>query len=99
MAQDRALDKTDIYTLTHIFISQMGTKEFCKMMKTIQTLEEGRVPAREAKKWRIEGEKKRISRKEHKRLLNNFEMEGSVAQKGLWNLAKGGNHERKRTVA
>ena len=67
---------------------QMGTKEFSKMMKRIQTLEEGRVPAKETKNWRIEGEMKRITRKEYKRLLNKFEMEGSVAQKGLWNLAK-----------
>ena len=36
----------------------MGTKEFDKIMKRIQTLEEGRAPAKEAKNWRIEGEKK-----------------------------------------
>ena len=48
------------------------------------TLEEGRVPAKEAKNWRIEGEKKRIARKEYQRLLNNFEMEGLMSQKGLW---------------
>ena len=66
---------------------QMGTKEFGKMMKN-PTLEEGRVPAKEVKNWRIEGEKKRIASKEFQRLLNNFEMEGLTAQKGLWNLAK-----------
>ena len=59
----------------------MDTKEFGKMMKLIQILEEGRVPAKEAKNWRIQGEKKRITRKDYKRLLNNFEMEGSMAQK------------------
>ena len=32
---------------------QMGINEFGKMMKRIQTLEEGRVPAKEAKNWRI----------------------------------------------
>ena len=32
---------------------QMGTKEFDKMMKRIQTLEGGRVPAKEAKNWGI----------------------------------------------
>ena len=58
------------------------------MMKRIQTLEEGRVPAKEAKNWRIEGEEKRITRKEYQRLLNNVEMEGLMAQKGLWNLEK-----------
>ena len=66
---------------------QMGTKEFGKMMKRIHIPEEGRVPAKEAKNCRIEGEKKRITRKEYKMLLNNFEMEGFMAQNGLWNLA------------
>ena len=40
----------------------------------------------------IEGEKKRITRKEHQRLLNKFEMEGLVAQKkkdcGTWHRRK-----------
>ena len=68
---------------------QMGTKEIGKMMNRIQTLEEGRVPAKEAKNWTIEGEKKTITRKEYERLLNNFEMEGFLmAHQGLWNLAK-----------
>ena len=69
-------------------LEKMDDKEFGNMMKRIQILEEGRVPAKEVKNWRIEGEKKRITRKEFQRLLNNFEMEGSMAQKGLWNLAK-----------
>ena len=38
---------------------QMGTKEFGKMLKRDQTLEEGRVPAKEAKNWRIEGGKEK----------------------------------------
>ena len=67
---------------------KMGTKEFCKMFKKNQTLEDGGVPAKEAKNWRIEGQKKRITRKEYQRLTNKFEMEGLMAQKGLWNLAK-----------
>ena len=33
---------------------QTGTKEFGKMMKRIQILEEGRVPAKETKNWRKE---------------------------------------------
>ena len=36
----------------------------------------------------IEGEKKRFTRKEYQRFVNKFEMEGLMAQKGLWNLAK-----------
>ena len=46
------------------------------------------VRATETKNWRIDGEKKRITRKEYQRLLNNFEMEGLMARKGLWNLEK-----------
>ena len=30
---------------------QMGTKDFGKMVKRIQTLEEGRVPAKEARRF------------------------------------------------
>ena len=67
---------------------QMGTKELGKVMKSSQILEEGRVTAKETKNWRIDGERKRITRNEYQRLLNNFEMEGLMAQKGLWNLAK-----------
>ena len=48
---------------------QTGTKAFSKMMKIIQILEEGRVPAKEAKNWRTEGEKKRNTRKEYQRLF------------------------------
>ena len=43
--------------------NRWAPKNFVKMMKIIQILEEGRVPAKETKKWRIEGEKKRITRK------------------------------------
>ena len=43
-------------------------------------------PAKEARSWRIEGQKGRLTRKEYKRLLKKFEMEGFMAQKGLWNL-------------
>ena len=66
---------------------QVGTKEFGKMLKRIQTLEEGRALAKEAKNWRIEGKKKRLTRKEYQRLVNKFEMEGLMAEKSLWDLA------------
>ena len=72
---------------------QMGTKEFGKRMKRIQILEEGRVPAK------VREKNKRIARKEYRRLLYNFEMDGSMAQTGLQNLAKGEHHEGKRRVA
>ena len=45
-------------------------------------------PAQKARNWKIERQKKRITRKEYKRLLNEFEMGGFMAQKGLWNLAR-----------
>ena len=66
----------------------MGTQGHDKMLKRIQILEDGRIPAKESKNWRIEGQKKSITRKENQRLLNKFEMEGFLAQKGLWNLAR-----------
>ena len=67
---------------------QMDTQEFGEMTTRIQILEDGRVPATETKNWRNEGEKKRITREEFQRLLNNFEMECSTAQRRLWKLAK-----------
>ena len=36
---------------------QVGTKEHGKMLKSIQILEDGRVLAKEAKHWRIEGKR------------------------------------------
>ena len=66
----------------------MGTQGYGKMLKRIQVLKDGGVPAKEARNWRIEGQKRRITRKEHQRLQNKFEMEGFMAQKGLWNLAQ-----------
>ena len=38
---------------------QVGTKEYGKMFKRIQVLEDGRVPAKEARNWKIDGEKKK----------------------------------------
>ena len=35
----------------------VGTKEYGKMFKRIQVLEDGRVPAKEARNWKIEGNK------------------------------------------
>ena len=51
---------------------QVGTKEFFKMLKRVQVLEDGRVPAKEARSWRIEGQKRRITREEYQRLLFKF---------------------------
>ena len=68
--------KTDEYL-------QAGTDGYpwvSKMLKIIQVLEDGRVPAKEARSWRIERQKRRITRKEYQRLLNKFEMEGFMAR-------------------
>ena len=35
-----------------------------------------------------QGQKRRITGKEYQRLSNKFEMEGFMAQKGLWNLVR-----------
>ena len=61
----------------------MGTKEYGKMRKRIQVLEDGRVPAKEARSWRIGGQKRRIMREEYQRLLNKFEMEGFYGAKRI----------------
>ena len=45
---------------------QMDAGGFGKTAKRIQTLEECGVPAKEAKNWRIDGEKKRITRKKRR---------------------------------
>ena len=62
---------------------QVGTKEHGKMLKRIQILEYGRVPAKEATDSKTEGKKRRITRKEYRRQLNEFELEGSMAQKKI----------------
>ena len=66
---------------------QVGTKEYGKI-KRIQIFEDGWVSAKEAKNWKIEGQKRRSTRKEYGRLWNEFETEGFMAQKGLWNIAR-----------
>ena len=51
---------------------QVGTKEYGKMLKRIQILEDGRVPTKEARNWKIEGQNTKIVRKEYKILLIGF---------------------------
>ena len=47
---------------------QVGAKEHGKMLKRIQALEDGRVPAKEAKHRKIERQNRRVMRKEYRRL-------------------------------
>ena len=49
---------------------QVRTKEYGKMLKRIQVLQDGRVPAKEASTWRIEGQKEK-----------NYEKRASEASK------------------
>ena len=52
-------------------------------------MEEERVPAKNARGGTVEGQKKRrVTRKECKRLREELEVRGFKAQKGLWNIAK-----------
>ena len=46
----------------------VGTKEHGKMLKRIQILEDGRVRAKEATIWKIEGQKRIIIGKENRTL-------------------------------
>ena len=75
----------------------MGTQGHGKISKRIQVLEDGRVPAKEARGWRIEGQKRRTTRKECQRHVNN--LEGFMAKKGLWNPCQRENPEGKRRAA
>ena len=61
----------------------LGSQGYGKMLKRIQVLEDGRVPAKEAGNWRIERQMRRITRRVYQRLLNKFEMEGFMAQKRM----------------
>ena len=67
---------------------QVCTREHGKMLQRIQIVEDGRVPAKEAKNWRIEVKKRRITGKKYRRMSSEFELVGLMAQKVLWNLAR-----------
>ena len=47
---------------------KMVTKEHGELLKIILKLEEGRVPDRKEKGWIVEGEKRRVTRKECKKV-------------------------------
>ena len=46
------------------------------------------MPDRNAKGWKVEGEERRVTRKECKRLREEFEVWGFMAQNELWHIAK-----------
>ena len=57
-------------------------------LQRIQVLVDSRILSREEKNWKIEEQKRKITRKEYRRLWNEFEMRGFMAQKGQWYLAR-----------
>ena len=50
---------------------QVSTKEHGNMLKRIQILEDDRVLAKEANNWKIDGQRRRITRKAYQRLWKN----------------------------
>ena len=58
---------------------QVGTKEYGQMVKRIQILG----PYQGVKNWKIVGQKRRITGKDCRRLSNEFETGGFMAQKSL----------------
>ena len=77
---------------------QTDTKEFGKMMKRIQILKEERVPAKEAKNWRIEGAKKNYKKgeKEAGKQFRNGRVNGA---KRPVEFGERNNNEGKRRIA
>ena len=67
---------------------KLDTEEYGKMLKRILIVEEESVPAKNAEGWKIEGQKRSVTRKEGKRFRGEKEMEDFMAQNGLWNIAK-----------
>ena len=53
---------------TNVSRRKEGTKEWSKMLRRILLLEEGKVPAKAAKDWLMEGKEVQITREEYKRL-------------------------------
>ena len=70
---------------------QMGTKEFGRMLKRLQTLQEGTAPAKETKNGRIDGKKKRITRREYQRLFS------SLKWKVYWHKEACGTWQRRKS--
>ena len=64
---------------------QVGTTEYGNILKRSQVLEDRRVPTKEARSWNfLKNYEKRVSEV----FLNKFDMDGVMAQKGLWTLIR-----------
>ena len=73
--------------MNHCRPEKIDTKEHWKMLKRILVLKEGRMPDRNARGLRVEGEKKR-EELPSKRLREEFEVGSFMSQEGLWSIAK-----------
>ena len=69
-------------------LEQVSTKEHGKMLNEFRFSKTAGFLRRGQNIGKLKGKKRRITRKEYQRLLNVFEMEGFMAQKELWNLAR-----------
>ena len=65
------------------------TNEYRQMVKIILKVEEGREPCKNAKGWKVEGEKRGVTKTEECRMLREeFEVGVFNLQNGVWNFAK-----------
>ena len=76
---------------------KMATRKCGHMLKRISPLEEERVPAKNSRGWKIAGEKQKVTRKEYRRLWKEFDVGGSMAQKGLWTDRQTDAHQQRMT--
>ena len=67
---------------------KMDTKELHEHVKTNLNTRRVTVSCQKCERWTIEGHKRRVTRKECKRLREEFEVGGVMAQNGLWNIVK-----------
>ena len=56
------------------------TKQHGEMLKIVHNLEEGRVPDRNAKGWKVEGRKRRVTRKECNRMEHMRQVLGETVE-------------------
>ena len=64
-------------------LDKKDTKGYWKMANMIFKVQEGEVPDRDAKGWKVDGEKRRVTRNEGTKPREEFEVGGFMAQKGL----------------
>ena len=78
---------------------EMGTKRFGRMLKRIQTLEEGRVPAKETKSWRIEVKGRELRERSIRGFWPRLKWKVWWHKKRIVELGTEEDHDGKRRVA